>query len=124
MHNPFRFPIYSFSAFLIVLTLSISIVRQDKSKIRLYYVDGCPTCEFVKAFIQSNKLERKFFFKEVSSDYRNYAELVLIARKFKIDTLRVPMAYDPRKDSLYKDVDIMKLCIKLFKEEKKNEKKS
>lgn len=87
------------AAILFLLFALLSFIGETRTLV-FYYSEGCPHCKEVMNSIQFSKLRRPIIYREVYVDERNYEEFLNLAKRLKIDTLRVPALYDPRLDKL------------------------
>lgn len=124
MFKNFNFPWVSFTGFLLMLYVSLSLVEKDKNSYRLYYSKECPSCAvYITAFVESNNLKHRFIFREVSQNYENFRELIETARIVKMDSIKVPIMFSVRTRKFYKDQEMSRVLLKLIKEQSKSGRK-
>ncbi|MEO0199070.1 MAG: hypothetical protein ABIM42_02190 [candidate division WOR-3 bacterium] len=102
------FKISDFSRFFLALLsgalffiLALFFYRVETRTLVLYYSEGCPHCKEVLNYIHLVKLRRPVLCREVYFNEGNYEEFLKIAKRLKVDTLRVPALYDPRYEKLF-----------------------
>lgn len=83
------------------LILTWSSYNTETRTLVLYYSVECPHCKDVLSYAQFLKLRRPIIYREVYVDERNFEEFLKLAKRLRIDTLRVPALYDPRLDKLF-----------------------